>query len=358
MRRHIFFLQILLTLLLVGQVAWAQPKAVFLNPNHEMGTLLWQTPGYTTFEVTNKGKSPLNILNVDPGCGCTNVSWTTEAIAPGASGFVSVIYDAELLGRFHRYIEVFTNEGGEPHLLTISGKVSMTRQHDPGDYPYHIGDYFLHTDNLEFDDVPVGEESMQTLRIYNASKEPYKPTLMHLPKYLTAIYSPQVIHPGDVGKINVWFNADKARRMGLTQTNIYLSRFPGDKISEENEILVSALVLPKATVPARQAGQIPVAHVSTTLLDLGRMAGMNSLKGNVKLENKGNAPLEIQALQVYNPGMRVKIGTRTIEPGKSKNIKITVFNDKGKPLKGRRSVLLLTNDPVQPKIVIDVLVRK
>jgi hypothetical protein len=339
-------------------MSWAQPKAVFLNPDHEMGTLLWQMPSHTMFEVTNKGKSPLNILNVDSGCGCANVSWTTEAIAPGASGFVSVTYDAALLGSFHRCIEVFTNEGSGSHLLTISGKVTKTRKHNPGDFPYHVGEYFLHTDNLEFDDVPFGEETMQTLRIYNSSDRPYTPTLMHLPQYLTATYSPQVIHPGEVGKINVWFNAQKARRLGLTQTNIYLSRFPGDKVSKENEIIVSALVLPVVTVPVDGTEKVPQAQVSTTLLDLGSMAGMRSLKGNVKLENKGNAPLVINALQVYNTGMRVKIGSRTIEPGKSKNIQITVMNDEGRPLKGRQSVLLLTNDPVQPKIVIDVLVKK
>lgn len=358
MKRYFLFLHILLISFLSGMMAWAQPKASFLNPDHEMGTLLWQSPSHTMFEVNNKGKSPLYILKVDPGCGCTNATWTTEAIAPGASGFISVIYDAALLGQFHRYLEVYTNEGGEPHLLTISGKVAMSRKHDPGDYPYHVGEYYLNTDNLEYDDVAWGKEALQTLMVYNASDKPYTPYLMHLPRYLTVTYSPEVIHPGDVGKINVWFNAQKAGRIGLTQTYIYLSRFPGDKISKENEIFVSGLVLPQVSTSTGQAGDVPQAHIASTQLDLGRMAGLKRLKGKLKLENKGKAPLQIRALQVYNSGMRVKIGSRTIAPGKSKNIEVTVMAETGRTFKGRRSVLLLTNDPVQPKIVIDVLVKK
>ena len=35
--------------------------------------------------------------------------------------------------------------------------------------------------------------------------------------------------------------------MGLHQTSIYLSRRPGDKVSAENEISVSALLLPNFT---------------------------------------------------------------------------------------------------------------
>ena len=131
-----------------------------------------------------------------------------------------------------------------------------------------------------------------------------------------------------------------------------------DKISKENEIFVSGLVLPQVSTSTGQAGDVPQAHIASTQLDLGRMAGLKSLKGKLKLENKGKAPLQIRALQVYNSGMRVKIGSRTIAPGKSKNIEVTVMAETGRTFKGRRSVLLLTNDPVQPKIVIDVLVKK
>ena len=34
------------------------------------------------------------------------------------------------------------------------------------------------------------------------------------------------------------------QKLGLTTASVYLSRFPGDKVGEENEIPVSAILLP------------------------------------------------------------------------------------------------------------------
>ena len=193
--------------------------------------------------------------------------------------------------------------------------------------------------------------------IYNNSKKPYRPTLMHLPKYLSASYEPAMLPAGRVGRIVVRLDSDQLRDMGLTQTYVYLSRYPGDRVKKENEINVSVTLLPEAKTTKAELLYAPVAQLDTTVLDLGVLGTKKRLKGQVTLTNKGLSNLEIQALQVYNPGLEASIKKSTLKPGESQKLKITV-NANSSYFKGRRRVLLITNDPRQPKHVIDIIIKK
>ena len=180
---------------------------------------------------------------------------------------------------------------------------------------------------------------------------------MHLPRYLSAKADPETVRPGRVGNIYVSLNSELLRTMGLTQTHIYLSRFPGDKVNKENEIYVSATILPQNEWTAEQLAAAPTATLDSLSLDLGDMAGKKKVRGYITISNTGKSPLVISALQVYNPGLSVSLNKRRIKPGQSDKLKITV-NANSHYFKGRRRVLLITNDPQNQKIVIDVTVKK
>lgn len=335
----------------------AQPVARFSTQRHELGTLLWHAPGKAVFEVANTGKSDLVIKDVHPDCGCTAAEWTRNAIAPGQKGFVTATFDAELLGHFEKQIAVYTNADDRPVYLTLSGSVAMERKENTGDFPYHVGNVYLDSDNVEFDDVCHGDKPTKTLQIFNAGKTSFTPELMHLPKYLVAEYDPEVIRPGRVGRVHITLDSERLRGLGLTQTNIYMSRYPGDRVNKDNEIYVSATLLPEQDMSGKQFALRPVAHLDSTTINMGEMGDKGRLKCELPLTNTGKSPLVIRALQVYNPGISVSIGKRTLKPGQSGKIKITV-NENSDYFKGRRRVLLITNDPEQPKIVIDLIVKK
>ena len=74
------------------------------------------------------------------------------------------------------------------------------------------------------------------------------------------------------------------------------------------------------------------------------------------LRNTGKTPLVIKALQVYNPGIGVSLSKRRLNPGESEKLKISV-NANNTYFKGRRRILLITNDPQNPKMVIDVTIN-
>ena len=183
------------------------------------------------------------------------------------------------------------------------------------------------------------------------------PELMHLPQYLSATAEPATIRPGRTGKLHITLDSEKLRNYGLTQTDIYLSRFPGDRVNSENQIYVSATLLPELNYSPAERANAPRAHLDSTTVHLGPFGKKDKLKTELVLTNTGKSPLKIQTLQVYNPGLSVSFGRRTLKPGQSEKLKITV-SARGLQERRRRRVLLITNDPEHPKIVIDLIIKK
>lgn len=262
-----------------------------------------------------------------------------------------------MLGRFHKGLAVFTNLDDKPQYLTLMGLVSMTQTEPSADYPYRIGDYFLSTDDIEFDDVNRGDTPSYVLHLYNGSKKSYRPELMHLPKYLTAEADPAVIRPNRTGRILLTLDSKQLRDMGLTRTSVYLSRFPGDRVNRETEINISATLLPDFLNTPTPHELSPTLEIDSTHITLSKPNKRGKSDGSLMLRNTGKTPLVIKALQVYNPGLNVSIGKRNIDPGKSAKLKIS-SNVNTDFFKGRRRILLITNDPDRPKIVIDVTISK
>lgn len=335
----------------------AQPLLSFDQTTKEMGTMLWHAPRTATFHVTNKGTSDLTITKVRTDCGCTNATWTQTPIGPGSAGTIQVTYDAEMLGHFNKGVAVYTNLEEQPIYLTIMGNVSMTQTEPTIEYPYRVSDYYLSTDNIEFDDVSRGDRPTFALQIFNAGKKSYHPELMHLPKYLTAQADPEVILPGRVGRVLITLDSDQLPTMGLTQTNIYLSRFMGDRVSKDTELGVSATLLPDLEESNVHPDRAPHLEIDSTQITLDPVNKRGKTSGQLVLRNTGKTPLIISALQVYNPGLSVSINKQSIDPDDEQKLKISV-NANSSYFKGRRRILLITNDPDRPKTVIDVVVKK
>ncbi len=345
-----------LTLLLSLCACCAAAQLRFEAPRYDFGTVVWQTPVTATFHFTNVGSQPLTIRDVRPDCGCTVVNWPRMPIAPGGEGTVTATYDAALLGHFEKQIAVTVSHTEGNIWLTVSGDVVMKRIDISGRFPCRVGDLYLDADNIEFDDVQRGDIPQKALTIYNGGRQSIEPALMHLPKYLTVTADPAVLRPGRTGRLLFTLNSNLLRNYGLTQTSVYLSRFSGDRVHRDNEIGVSATLLPPIDADADMA-HAPVATLDSTLLHMGSLSRKKKLKAVVNLTNTGLADLDVSALQVYNPGLSVSLSKRRLKPGESAKIRIAV-STQSNTFKGRRRVLLITNDPVHPKIVIDLLVAK
>ncbi len=77
-----------------------------------------------TFTVTNSSEEPLTIFAVVSSCGCTEVKWTRETIAPGAKGSVTATYsNDEGPTYFDKTLTVYTSAQKKPVILHLKGIV-------------------------------------------------------------------------------------------------------------------------------------------------------------------------------------------------------------------------------------------
>ena len=350
--------QILIAILLwtVGcLVGLAQPKATFDKKVHEFGVVLWKHPATATFTIKNDGDKPLVISNVTTSCGCTVADWTKTPIAPGATGTVSSTFDAKALGHFYKDIGVYCNAADRPIYLMIQGEVSADPKNYTLTHPFEIGAIRLNKDAIEFDDANKGDKPTMEILVANTTNEVYAPVLMHLPPYMEAVAVPERIGKKGTGKIKVTLDTDKLPKFGLTTATVYLSRFLGDKVGEENAIPVSAVLLPDFShISQQQRLNPPAVELSTEELTLPPLAENEKKSQKIVVKNVGKSDLEITDLQVFNSALGVQLKKRVLKPGASTKMKITAYGKYLKKVKGTPRVLMITNDPNCPKIIVKV----
>lgn len=335
---------------------WGQAAVRFHDVVLSLGDLHWKVPTAVRFQLSNVGTEPLTIETVQPDCGCTHATWPQQPIAPGESATITAHFDAQTLGSFQKMISVKTNADAQPQYLSFKGRV-VAEVHDVDkDFPYAIGDIRLSTDNIEFDDIERGQLQEKLIYVYNGSKQDYMPQLLHLPKYLSAYAEPEVLRPGRVGRLRLTLNSQELHTMGLTQTSIYLARYPGDKVGRDTEIGLSATLLPPHVEDAALLHQAP-ALLMDSLIHLGSFGSKKKLKGELWLTNAGHSLLTISALQVYNPGISVQLDKRSLKPGERTRLRLVAHKDLDL-FKGSHRLLLISNDPRQPKRVVQVLMKR
>ena len=350
--------QILIAILLwtVGcLVGLAQPKATFDKKVHEFGVVLWKHPATATFTIKNDGDKPLVISNVTTSCGCTVADWTKTPIAPGATGTVSSTFDAKALGHFYKDIGVYCNAADRPIYLMIQGEVSADPKNYTLTHPFEIGAIRLNKDAIEFDDANKGDKPTMEILVANTTNEVYAPVLMHLPPYMEAVAVPERIGKKGTGKIKITLDTGKLPKFGLTTATVHLSRSPGDKVGEENAIPVSAVLLPDFShISQQQRLNPPAVELSTEELTLPPLAENEKKSQKIVVKNVGKSDLEITDLQVFNTALGVQLKKRVLKPGASTKMKITAYGKYLKKVKGTPRVLMITNDPNCPKIIVKV----
>lgn len=319
------------------------------------GNVLFGNPVTAQFELRNRGAHRLRINQVEPDCGCTMVDYPKKEISSNTRFNISAIYDAQTMGHFEKSVAVYSNGSKGPVYLTMKGVVVSDLKDYTGTYPIEMGDIRLDKNELEFDDVNSGDRPIQELQIMNIGSKKYMPTVMHLPAYLTTKAIPEVINPGHKGTLLLTLDSRILRNYGLTQTKVYMSRYPGDKVNDSTEVDISAVILPNfKNMTNAQRAVAPKIKLSTTTLNLGKFGSKDKLSDVVEIENTGKSVLNISSLQMFSTGMDVTLNKSALNPGESAKLKITVHKQLLKAGKRKPRVLMITNDPANGKVVITI----
>lgn len=320
--------------------------------------VVFQQPVKAEFQMKNTGSEPLVINDVRTSCGCTTVEYPNESIAAGAPFTVSVVYDAKTMGHFQKLIGIYSNADEEPLMLTIKGVVVEKKTDYEGELPYQIGELKTDILDIEFDDVNRGDMPVQKIHLYNAGTEVLEPQLMHLPDYLLGEVKPQRIAPGHSGTATIQLDSRKLRNLGLTQTSIYLGMFPGDKVSPANEIPLNIILMPDfEQLTDNQRLNAPKLRLSKGSIDIGSFDGKEKKKGEIIISNEGHSPLTIRSLQMLTAGLEVSLNSQNIAPGGKARLKVTAIASMLRKARTKPRILMITNDPEHPKVVVNVNVK-
>lgn len=345
--------------LCVAPMALMAQKITVAQPTIDCGQVQYRRPVTVQFEARNQSGRPITIAKVRSSCGCTVASYPSQVIANGKTFKVSAVYDARQLGHFQKELALYVDGGNKPVYLTLRGVVVEEVIDYTGDFPLELGDLRVDKTDVEYDDVNRGERPFFRINILNPTSKAVSPQVMHLPNYLEAQVSPSTIAAGRPGVVTLTLLSDKLRDFGLTQTTIYLGSNPGDRVSADKAIEVSAVLLPSfknITDATRQYA--PKMSLSATYLDLGRFDGKKKKRGEIIITNNGRTDLEIRNIQMFTAGLEVSLSTRKIAPGASARLRVTAVASALNKVRTRPRILMITNDPDNAKVVIAVDVKR
>ena len=329
-------------------------KSLTGNTTVDVGRTGYQVPVTAVFEFHNKSVRHLRITDVKPDCACTTVDYPKGDIAIGEKFQIRMTYDARQLGHFDKQAAVISNSSQKPIYIRMHGIVLEDYVDLSANYPIQMGDLWIDKAELEFDDINKGVMQEQELHVYNNGTRACQPNLMHLPSYLTAVVTPEVLAPLKAGKITVTLNSSNLHGYGLTQTTIFLAANPGDKVSPDHEIGVSTVLLPAFEgLTDEQQANAPRLVLSSEKVDI-TFDGKKKRTAVIEVSNQGQSDLDISSLQLFTKGLQVSLGKRTLKAGEHTKLKITALREDLQKVRTRPRILMITNDPRKPKVTITI----
>lgn len=338
---------IILGLAAIFSMPLSAQKLSIAETTIDMGQILWKNASEATFDIKNTGSRKAH-LRIVPDCDCTAVSFDRKELNGGQVTRLTVTYNAKTLGHFAHQIAVYVGDQKKPTWLTVKGDVRTDVKDYSKAYPVDLGNIRIDKNVIEFDDVNRSMLSAQELHIVNTSRQSYTPTVMHMPQYLTAVAVPEVLGPEQSGTIHFTLNPRKLSDDGLTQTTVYMARYPGDKVCDTTAVEVSAIVLPNVNNALR--GHLEISSKQIDFVKTGKPQQSET----ITLTNTGKDAVNITSIQMFTSGLQVTLSRRVIAPGAKAKLKITGDVETLKKLRSRPRVLIITDDPQNQKIMITI----
>jgi hypothetical protein len=253
---------------------------------------------------------------------------------------------------------VRSNGSEKPLYLTMKGLVLAELEDFTGKYPIAWGDLLLDKADLEYDDVNKGDHPVQEIHILNNGEKTMTPNVMHLPPYLTALVTPEKLEPLKAGTIAITLNSEKLRDFGLNQTSVYIAQQLGEKVSQNNEVPVSAVLLPDLKdYDDVSKALAPQLQMSATEVDFTDFGGKSKKTAEITLVNTGKTTLEIRSMQMFTRGLKLTLSSTKLEPSQQATMKITGIADDLQKVRTKPRILMITNDPDHAKLIINIKVK-
>lgn len=336
---------VIVPMLVFGQKA----KIEFTTTSHNFGKIS-ETGGNAVFDFVfkNTGNVPLILTNVRAGCGCTTPEWSSEPIAPHATGVIKVSYNPlRRPGAFTKSVTVNSNAENSVVSLTIRGVVER-RPADPyAHYTYNVGGLKVSASNINFGTVNNTSQVEKSLEMVNTGSRPLKVTVTtesvttEIPAVTVAV-KPETLSSGQKGEIIVKYNAAAKNDWGFVSDRLQITTDHGAK----GDIVVVANITEDFSVyKNNDYANAPVAVFSEEEYDLGVLEKNASRKHEFYIQNNGKSDLIIRKIRTSDDEtISVTPARNVIKPGKKTKVTLVLKTD-AEPGKKSRIVSFTFNDP-------------
>jgi hypothetical protein len=333
----------------------ASSQVAYKTTSHDFGKIreVDGPVGYT-FEFTNTSRTPFVIEFISVSCGCTTPEYSKEPVLPGKSGKITVTYDPTgRPGAFNSQVIVTSNNRRDQVRLTLQGEVVPRPKTIEDQFPTMLSEKGLlaTSNNLIFG--YLGHENMksQTLDIYNNSPAPmrlgYRFTNENRPPVSIRRIEivPAVLPSQGKGQIIFTYDLSSSTVYGLQAAAFVLTI---DGTTESRPVSAYMTATDNFTKwTAAELKNAPKALFSSQFHHFGTVQRNQSLEREFTIRNDGSSPLILREITANSPNISYAITTRTIAPGASATLKVTLKT----PNRNERlseSLSIVVNDPARP----------
>jgi hypothetical protein len=341
-----------ISLIMVGTVAFCQPKMQLLSTEHNFGVFKEES-GRQTFDfiLTNTGDSALFIKNVVPSCGCTTPDWTKSPIPPKGQGKITAIYDpAGRPGAFNKTLTVHSNSKPAVIILIIKGEVKPREKTVEELFTYPVGPIRFESNHLAFTNVPKTGKRIRVMPVINTSAAPVKLEFDGLPQHLALKANPETLKPGQKGLVEGTYDGTKNPGWGNLVDMVKI-KIDGVVKNDFYYNVSANLVEDFSGLTKEELENAPVFKLDTTVVDIGIMEPATSRDLEFKFRNAGKRDLNIRHIDAKCGCTAVQKGGMVIKPGEASSIKAT-FNSGGYNGKVIKVIYVYTDDPKKSEVIL------
>ncbi|MBX2966847.1 MAG: DUF1573 domain-containing protein [Cyclobacteriaceae bacterium] len=339
-------------LVLAGMAAFAQlAKPIqFREETHDFGTVVEEDgPVVHEFVFTNNGSTPLQLLNVQPSCGCTTPAWSKEPIMPGKTGSIKAQYDPKgRPGYFSKSLTVTTDASNQPVILHIKGTVTSRNGFSTAEFQALSGSLRLKSLSFNFGKIYLKDEFVvREFEVVNSGTNAITFTgKVDGPAYIRAAAEPATIEPGKKGILKVSYNGKLKGQYGFQSDHISLHT--NDEVQPVKGFNVYATLEDYfAPLSADELAKAPQLRLSAQTLEYGSMKQNQAVTRAVDITNTGKSLLEVRSVVGNCTCIKTEVNKQKLKPGESATISIS-FNPQDRKGAQTKSVTVYSSDPVNP----------
>lgn len=333
---------------------FAQPVQQLLKfdkTTHDFGqVLISKGPVSCTFTATNVSGKELCIMSVTTSCGCTNVKYDREPIAPGKTFKLSATYtNDEGPYPFDKTITVKIQGVQKPVLLHLRGISQNEIKPDKEIYTNVFGGVLgLETTEFKCGNLEQGNSRGDQITVANLSSKPVKLTFENVSEGLSLDVKPNPIPGGAKATIYYTINT-RPDKWGY---NMYYATIVLGGKSSNKSFGIKAFTAENFTSCTKEdkvKGSRPIFDEST--YSFGHKKQGEKFKATFKCTNKGQAKL---VMHKVDSDYEFAVPGRFPELEAGKNCTFTVDVDTSRMPKGEGLVIitLTTNSPMRPIVTL------